>query len=140
METVGLLEHSEALATVIADSDVFCHYLERRKALVTSQSAQQLIARFQALKPNYEEARRFGRRYPNYQTIIAQTMAAKRAVDLHPLVAAYKRADRKLQQLLQAVSGKLAGAVSDSIKVPGPEVFFDQGCGTSCRCSPHVNV
>jgi cell fate (sporulation/competence/biofilm development) regulator YlbF (YheA/YmcA/DUF963 family) len=67
---------------------------------------------------------------------------AKRELDLTPSVSVFKKAERELESLLNEISEVLARAVSDSIKVPTGNPFFDNmscsgGCssGGGCGCN-----
>ncbi len=65
--------------------------------------------------------------------------AAKRAMDMHDTIAAFKIAERSLQALLDDVSGLIAHSVSENVKAPKDgAALSDSGCGCgsggTCGC------
>lgn len=139
LENNQVLDHAESLAGLISQSEPFRHYISRRQAVARSEQAQKLIQRFSNIKVKYEEVQRFGRYHPDFKKVIQETMTAKREMDLYPLIAEFKQAEKGMQDFLGAVSAELAGSVSKSIKVPNGDPFFDHGCGSggSCKCGTH---
>ena len=107
--------------------------------------AQQKMNKFVALKDLYEEVQRFGKYHPEYKRVNSEIRVAKREMDLHPTIADLKKAETDLQTVLDEISLKLGKAVSEQIKVPTGNLFFDSsssscssgGCGSggSCGCS-----
>ena len=95
------------------------------------------------IKEQYEDVQRFGKYHPDYKTITRQVRDVKREVDLHATIAAFKKAENELQKLLDEISVILGQAVSEHVKVPTGNPFFDTGsscgggCGSggSCGCS-----
>ncbi len=137
-ERVELLEHAEDLAKNILQSDLAEQYRICLYKLQTSDEAQRKIRHFVRLKDQYDEAQRFGKYHPDYKRIMSQIREAKREMDLDPDVAAFKLAENDLQSLLDQVSILIGGAVSQYIKVPTGNPFFDtSGCGSggACGCS-----
>jgi cell fate (sporulation/competence/biofilm development) regulator YlbF (YheA/YmcA/DUF963 family) len=73
---------------------------------------------------------------------MSQIREYKRDMDLDSHVAEFKLAENDLQSLLDEISMFVGGAVSQHIKVPSGNPFFDtsshgSGCGGggSCGCS-----
>lgn len=102
------------------------------------------IRQFIRIKEQYEEVQRFGRYHPDYKEVTRKTRAYKREVDMDQNVAAFRRAEMDLQSLLDEISLLLASAVSENIKVPTGNPFFETksacstgGCGSGggCGCS-----
>ena len=64
----------------------------------------------------------------------------KRQVDSSSTVISFKKAELELESLLNEISELIARAVSDTIKVPTGNPFFDNmscsgGCATGGGCS-----
>ncbi len=140
MTTVGLLDETDKLGKAIIQSDVFADYVMKKQQLQADGTAQQLIRRFNEMKLQHEEVQRFGRYHPDYKTVSAEIRKLKREMDVNPSVAAFRKAERELESLLNEVSGLIAHAVSDTIKVPTGNPFFDNmscsgGCGSGQGCS-----
>ena len=137
-ERVELIEYAEDLAKKILQSDLAEQYRICLYNLQSSDEAQRKIRHFVRLKDQYDEVQRFGKYHPDYKRIMSRIREAKREVDLDPDVAAFKLAENDLQSLLDQVSILIGGAVSQQIKVPTGNPFFDtSGCGGggACGCS-----
>ncbi|RYL95485.1 YlbF family regulator [Sporolactobacillus sp. THM7-4] len=141
MESVSLLDETDELASMMIQSELFRNYIAGKDAVNKDETAQALIRRFSRIKEKYNEVQRFGRYHPDYKSVIRQMMDVKREVDLNPTISAYKKAEKELGDLLGQISLKLARAVSESIKVPTGDPFFDRACSTGCggggKCRCH---
>jgi cell fate (sporulation/competence/biofilm development) regulator YlbF (YheA/YmcA/DUF963 family) len=144
LERIELLEEAELLARMIIKSEVADHYRESLQILQSDQEAQNLIKRFIHIKERYEEVARFGKYHPDYKEVNMETRYLKREVDLHPSIHGFKKAEKQLQELLDEISVLIGQSVSQYIKVPTGNPFFDSmsscstgGCGSggSCGCS-----
>lgn len=142
-ERIELLENAEELAAMVLDSDIAEHYRISLYRLQTNRETQNKIQKFVRLKDAYEDVQRFGRYHPDYKTIMIQVREAKRDMDMDMLVADFKKAENDLQSLLDEISMYVGKAVSEHVKVPTGNPFFDGGgcstggCGTGggCGCS-----
>jgi len=143
LERIELLEKAEQLAKMILASDIAEQYQLCLYKLQNNKETQQKINRFVNLKEHYEEVQRFGKYHPDYKKVMSQIREVKREMDLDPYVANFKVAENDLQYLLDEVGMLVAGAVSEQIKVPTSNPFFEThsshggGCGSggSCGCS-----
>ncbi|WJD80075.1 YlbF family regulator [Priestia megaterium] len=143
MRTVELLDESDHVANMVLQSDVAENYRQCLYRLNKDSHAQALIAEFVKIKEQYEDVQRFGKYHPDYKTITRQVRDVKRQVDLHATIVAFKKAENELQKLLDEISVILGQAVSEHVKVPTGNPFFDTGsscgggCGSggSCGCS-----
>ncbi|ADI27436.1 MULTISPECIES: YlbF family regulator [Geobacillus] len=141
LERIEILDKAEALAKMIVESDVADEYRRAFWRLKQDRRAQQLIARFVKLKERYEEVQRFGKYHPDYRDVMKEVREAKRELDLHETVAAFKEAEKVMQELLDEISVLIGKAVSEHVKVPtGNPYFLSAGCsggcgaGGSCGC------
>lgn len=139
LEIVDILDKSEELGQYILQSDPMKEYNEAKNEMDKDPVAQKLIARFNNMKDKYEEVERFGRYHPDYSTIMKEIRVAKREMDMHDTIAAYKRTETELQGFLDEISQIIARAVSDKIMVPiDGALFKDGGCGCGsgggCGC------
>ncbi|WP_066066442.1 YlbF family regulator [Neobacillus soli] len=142
LERIELLEHAEELAKMVLESDIAEQYQICLYKLQNNREAQRKINRFVSLKELYDEAQRFGKYHPDYKRVMTQIREYKREMDLDPLVAEFKLVENDLQDLLDAISIIVGGAVSEHIKVPTGNQFFETksshgaGCGSggSCGC------
>ncbi|SER96899.1 Cell fate regulator YlbF, YheA/YmcA/DUF963 family (controls sporulation, competence, biofilm development) [Gracilibacillus ureilyticus] len=139
MEIVDILDKSEVLGQVILQSEVKQSFDEAKERMENDKEAQLLISKFNQMKDLYEEVERFGRYHPDYSTIMKEIRVAKREMDMHETIAAYKAAETQLQHLLDEVSQIVAYSVSDKVKVPKDGALLtDGGCGCGsgggCGC------
>jgi cell fate (sporulation/competence/biofilm development) regulator YlbF (YheA/YmcA/DUF963 family) len=143
-ERIELLDHSEYLAKMILKSDIADKYRVCLYNLQINKETQRKIHQFVSLKDLYEEVQRFGKYHPDYKRVMTQIRVAKREMDLDDNVAAFKLAENDLQGLLDEISVLIGGAVSDQIKVPTGNPFFETssgcssgGCGSGGGCGHH---
>ncbi len=142
LERVELLEQAEQLAKMVLESEIAEQYQICLYKLQNNRESQRKINRFVSLKELYDEVQRFGKYHPDYKKVMTQIRESKREMDLDPLVAEFKLAENDLQDLLDAISIIVGGAVSEHIKVPTGNQFFEtnsnhsSGCGGggSCGC------
>jgi len=140
MEYVDILDESEFVGKMILQSDVMEQYQSAKKVLDEDKEAQNLIRTFADVKEHYEDVQRFGRYHPDYYDIMKQVRSKKRDMDLNDKVAAFKIAERNLQNLLDEVSQFVAESVSEQIKAPKDgAALTDSGCGCgsggACGCA-----
>ena len=145
LETIDIIEKAEALGEIVIQSEIGENYFHHLYKVKNDKLAQQKMNKFVALKDLYEEVQRFGKYHPEYKRVNTEIRVAKREMDLHPTIADFKRAETDLQTVLDEISLKLGKAVSEQIKVPTGNLFFDSsssscssgGCGSggSCGCA-----
>lgn len=139
-ETIHLLEKAEFIGDLIVQSDLADTYRYYYKKLRTDPETRRKIEEFTKMKDLYEEVQRFGRFHPDYKEIMQKTRERKRAMDLDENVASFRKAEMELQSLLDEISIIIARSVSEHIKVPTGNPFFETGgcgggCGTGGGCS-----
>jgi cell fate (sporulation/competence/biofilm development) regulator YlbF (YheA/YmcA/DUF963 family) len=142
LDQTVLLEESLQLAEMVSNSSIADAYRESKYILEQDTEAQKMIARFSAMKEKYDEVQRFGRYHPDYHTVSDQVRTLKRELDFHENIARFKKAEKDLEKLLMECSRIIADSVSEQIKVPTGNPFFDEsscsgGCGSggSCGCA-----
>src|SRR5699024_11088030 len=113
MDHVKILDKSDLLAKMILDSETMNAYNRAQTELQNDTDAQQLIQDFNEMKSHYEDVQRFGRYHPDYTDIMRDVRRVKRKMDMNDKVAAYKIAERNLQNLLDEVSELIAHSVSE---------------------------
>ncbi|MCM3710048.1 YlbF family regulator [Sporosarcina luteola] len=141
-EWMSIIEQSETLSDMLLSSEIVEEYRRANHAVYSDKTLAKTIYDFTNMKERYEEVQRFGRYHPDYKTVMKDIRIQKRELDMNEQVAALRLAENDVQRLLNEVSAIIAGAVSDSIKVPAGDSFFVDtscggGCGTggSCSCS-----
>lgn len=143
MERVNILQTAETLSQMVLESQAGENYLLCLYKMQNDREAQQKIGRFASLKGLYEEVQRFGKYHPDYKRVNLEIREVKREMDLHPTIVEFKKAETEIQSILDEISMKIGHAVSQHIKVPSGNPFFESlsscggGCGSggSCGCS-----
>ncbi|MDR7072124.1 YlbF family regulator [Fictibacillus barbaricus] len=142
IDQTELLDGSFALADMVSNSSIAEDYRYMKHILEQDKQAQEMIARFSEMKDKYEEVQRFGKYHPDFHTVSSQIRTLKRELDFHENIANFKKAEKELESLLIECSRILAYSVSEQIKVPTGNPFFDEsscsgGCGSggSCGCA-----
>ncbi|KAA1042694.1 YlbF family regulator [Macrococcus equipercicus] len=132
-----LLDYAEGINRMILSSESYINYRNNTLQMQCDPEVERLRKRFIRLKERYDEVMRFGRYHPDYMEVMLETRRAKKAYDLHPMVAAAKQAETALQTLLDEVIVSVSAAVSSEIKVDRGNPFFtaDHQCGGGCSCS-----
>ncbi|WP_424237116.1 YlbF family regulator [Bhargavaea ginsengi] len=133
-EWLRVIEESELLSRMIVSSEEAEIYRLAHHRVYSDPGLVQEISDFARLKEQYEEVQRFGRYHPDYTTVMKEVRVKKRDLDLNDKVAALKVAENDLQDLLDEVSLLIGKTVSESVKVPVSNPFFesDSACGGSC--------
>ncbi|MBB6449414.1 cell fate (sporulation/competence/biofilm development) regulator YlbF (YheA/YmcA/DUF963 family) [Geomicrobium halophilum] len=138
---IELLDESEELSKMILSSQIYQSFVEARQTMLEDEEAQRLIEDFNHHKIKFEEVQRFGKYHPDYSEVTKALRLAKRNMDVCESVSAYKLAERSLEKLLTEISELLASSISQNIKVPSSNPYFDEtscsgGCGSggSCNC------
>ncbi|HLU23627.1 YlbF family regulator [Lederbergia graminis] len=134
IESVELLDRAELLGELILTSEIAEKYRFYYKKLYNDPETKRKIAEFSKMKDLYEDVQRFGRYHPDYKEIMVKTRQLKRDMDLDENVANFRKAETELQGLLDEVSMIIGKSVSENIKVPTGNPFFETGSSCSGGC------
>jgi cell fate (sporulation/competence/biofilm development) regulator YlbF (YheA/YmcA/DUF963 family) len=141
IERLEILDQTKDLANMVLQSDEAEEYRRFYYKLKNNTQSQIRISKFVKLKEQYEDVQRFGRYHPDYSRINKEVREAKREMDLDENVAGFRRAETALQSMLDEISIIVGQAVSEHIKVPSGNPFFETGsscsggCGSGGGCS-----
>lgn len=135
IEGIEILEKADQLAAMIIDSEEAEHYRQCLYKLKNNKETQKKISDFVKMKEHYEEVQRFGKYHPDYKKVMMSVRELKRDMDLDMNVAEFRKAENAIQAILDEVSALIGRSVSEHIKVPTGNPFFDStsGCGGGCR-------
>ncbi|MFP3671855.1 YlbF family regulator [Bacillus sp. SIMBA_031] len=145
IESVKLQSEAEQLAGMILQSEAAENYRDCYKRLREDEEAGRIIRSFMSVKEQYEDVQRFGKYHPDYREISRKMREMKRELDLNDKVAEFKKAETELQSLLDEISIELGTAVSEHVKVPTGNPYFDGlsscggGCGSGGGCGCKVS-
>lgn len=138
---VLILDEADSLSSMILSSTLAETYRQAYQAVYTDKKLVEQINRFNKMKEQYEDVQRFGKYHPDYHTIMKEIRQQKRALDLDERIANLKVAENELQDLLDEISLLIGKTISEAVKVPVSNPFFDtssscgSGCGTGGGCS-----
>src|SRR5699024_7764408 len=102
---------------MINHSDVMHQYKEANNAMKEDEEAQRLIRAFSHMKDQYDDVQRFGHYHLDYQTNMKEVRSAKRQIDLHHTVEAFKVQERNLLPFIAEISECIAGCASEHMMV-----------------------
>lgn len=133
-EWLDILDETDVLSRMILQSEQVANYRLAYKAVYEDEALVQQIQAFQRMKDHYEDVQRFGKYHPDYHTIMKSIRTQKRALDMHDAISALRVAENDVQDLLDEVSLLIGRSVSEAVKVPVSNPFFQTGssCGTGC--------
>ncbi|ALC80948.1 MULTISPECIES: YlbF family regulator [Bacillus] len=142
LESLQIQSEANHLSNMILSSEIAEEYRICQARLRQDQEVQKLISDFAKIKEQYEDVQRFGKYHPEYREISKKMRDVKRELDLNDAVAAFKKAETELQAVLDEISIEIGQAVSEHVKVPTGNPYFDSlsscggGCGSggSCGC------
>jgi len=134
IESVKIIEKAELIAELVIASEIADKYRVSYHKLMNDKATKKKIVEFTKMKELYADVQRFGRYHPDYKEIMIKTRERKREMDLDENVANFRRAETELQTLLDEISLIIGRSVSEHIKVPTGNPFFDSGssCGGGC--------
>jgi len=143
-EWAFILDEADVLSSMILNSEPVRKYQKARQAVYGDRVLVEKIAAFNRMKEQYEDVQRFGKYHPDYYKIMKEIRKQKRELDLNEKVADLKLAENELQDMLDEISLILAKAVSEAVKVPVSNPFFETschsgGCGSGGKCSCSVS-
>lgn len=132
IDITKIMEETDQLAQLLVQSEEAKHYLFCKEQVAKDKEAQTLIKQFVDKKDQFEEVERFGKYHPDHDRVKQEMRETKRKLDTNTHVVHFKKAERELESILNEVSKIVAYAVSEQIKVPTGNPFWDaQGCGGS---------
>lgn len=134
LERVEILDAAENIAEMILHSDTMEFYNICLNNIRNSKESQKKIMAFSKMKEQYEDVQRFGKYHPDYMEVIIATRKLKREMDMDANVAEFKKAENDLQGLLDEISLLIGRSVSEHIKVPMGNPFFEHSSGCSGSC------
>lgn len=132
LERMAILDKADELAAMITESEESEHYRKSLYKLKNSRETQRKIQDFVKMKELYEEVQRFGKYHPEYKRVMMSIRELKRDMDMDAHVAEFRRAETGLQNLLDEISMMIGRSVSEHIKVPAGNPFFESSCGGGC--------
>lgn len=133
-EWVMILDEVDQLNDLILNSDVHRQLVDATEAVYSNPSLVQKITEFNKTKDLYEDVQRFGKYHPDYTQILKLIRTQKRELDMDETISALKVAENEFQDLLDEIGIIIGKTISEAVKVPVSNPFFqtDTGCGGSC--------
>lgn len=142
---VFILDEIDQLNTMILSSKQMKALHQAHQAVYSDNELVTKIQEFNRMKELYEDVQRFGKYHPDYNRVMKEIRAQKRALDLDERIANLKIAENDYQDLLDEISVIIAHTVSPAVKVSVGNPFLTSssscstgGCGTGGGCSCSV--
>jgi len=132
LDMSAILLRAYDVGDMINASAELADYLYCKQAMEADSEVAQVAKQFAKAKERFEECERFGHFHPNYHEALEQVQRVQDQLDAMEPVRRFKSAEDKLDELLFTISGMIAHAVSDSIKVPGNKLTLGN---SGCNCS-----
>lgn len=139
---VFILDEIDQLNTMILSSEQMKALHQAHQAVYSDNELVTKIQEFNRMKELYEDVQRFGKYHPDYNRVMKEIRAQKRALDLDERIANLKIAENEYQDLLDEISVIIAHTVSPAVKVSVGNPFLTSssscstgGCGTGGGCS-----
>ncbi len=136
LDMAAIILKAYELGDFINGSVLVSEYSEAKRQVEEDLELAAIVGRFEKAKERFEECKRFGHFHPNYHEALQEVHRIQEELDQRPAVARFKAAERALDELLYAVSERIARSVSDTIKVPAnDDPLSGGGCGSGGSCS-----
>ncbi|MDF2935562.1 MAG: regulatory protein YlbF [Paenibacillaceae bacterium] len=136
LDMSALLLRAYELGDMILASEEAMRYLAEKERLSGDPAAQELIGQLGKKRELFEECQRFGHFHPEYHKAMDAVKEVQDQLDALPNVQAFKEAEKSLDGLLYDISALIAGAVSDTVKVPSNDPLPKEGgCSSGGSCS-----
>lgn len=135
IDLTAILDETDRLNELILHSQEARQYRLCKLRMDQDEEAQACVQQFIAKKELFEEVERFGKYHPDYARVKQEMRVIKRSLDMNEHVARFKKAEKELENIMADISKTIAHAVSETIKVPTGNAFFDEaavngGCGS----------
>lgn len=137
---IEILDQLDALNDMIMQTEEYKQYCHYKLLLEQDLEVKSLINKFTKLKEDFEEVQRFGKYHPDFSTKRREINQFKKEMDMHPIIMEFRRAEFKLQGMLDEVLYHVSHEVSDHVNIVSDNPFFANGdslgCSTggSCGC------
>ncbi|MFD2829840.1 YlbF family regulator [Corticicoccus populi] len=137
---IEILDQLDALNEKITQTEEYKQYCHYRLLLDSDTEVKNLIDKFSKLKIDFEEVQRFGKYHPDFSTKRREINQFKKEMDMNPVIMEFRRAEYKLQEMLDEVLYHISQVVSEHVNVVSNNPFFASGdslgCSTggSCGC------
>lgn len=134
-----LEDQCDALTASIMDSKTVKDYRAGWQKMTQCPETEKLKHEFARLKTVFEDIEGLGSYAPGYKETEKALRQAKRALDLNENVASFRITETRLQELLDEIVLRIAGTISENIKVDAGNPFFETGSNSGCGgiCHEH---
>lgn len=131
-------EKVDQLLAAVRTSQSFQDYQQAKSALSKDPAVTVARKAFEAAKEDFERIAAYGNYASGYRDKQIAVYQKKRALDLLPIVSAFRQTETDLQEMLDQIGGSIAHSISESVKVDAGNPFFEEdsdGCRGNCHAS-----
>ncbi len=126
------VKYMDAFIEEVKQHSSYKTLIRLNQAMREDEQVLTAIERFKEAEKSYREAQKYGEYYPDYKKLKKAFIEAKTTLYTHPIVNAYKEAERALEDLLDASAFKLCESISDRIMVKTRLPIPRKKGGVSC--------
>lgn len=136
-----ILDSLDSINYMVTETEEYKNYCNYKTLLDTDDEVRGMIKHFARLKENFIDVERFGKYHPDFSTKRKEINQYKKALDMHPIIMEYRRAEFQLQSLLDEILFIIWQSVSPHANIVSSNPFFsnssNSGCATggSCGCA-----
>lgn len=131
-----LLLRAYDIGDLVKQSAEVAEYSYWKSVVDANEQVRELVKKFEKAKELFVECERFGRFHPDYNSAKDKVQDVQRELNEIECVSRFKTAELAVDDLLHAIAAEIAGAVSETIKVPSNDPLpKGGGCGSGGSCS-----
>ncbi|WP_225446597.1 YlbF family regulator [Paenibacillus rhizovicinus] len=131
-----LLLRAYDIGDLVNQSVEVAEYAYWKSVVDANEQVRELVKKFAKAKELFEECQRFGRFHPDYHAAKDKVQDVQQQLNEIDCVRQFKAAEQAVDDLLHAIAAEIAGAVSETIKVPSNDPLpKGGGCGSGGSCS-----
>ena len=134
-----IMDSLDSLNDMVMNTEEYKNYFKYKGLLDTDDEVRNMIKHFARLKEGFIDVERFGKYHPDFSTKRKEINQYKKALDMHPIIMEYRRAEFQLQSLLDEILFIVGQSVSPHANIVSSNPFFsnssNSGCATGGSCS-----
>ncbi|QHT61847.1 YlbF family regulator [Paenibacillus lycopersici] len=131
-----LLLRAYDIGDLVNQSAEVAEYAYWKTVVDEHEQVRELVKKFAKAKELFADCERFGRFHPDYHAAKDKVKEVEAQLNGIECVSRFKAAEQAVDDLLLAIATEIAGAVSETIKVPSNDPLpKGGGCGGGGSCS-----
>lgn len=128
-------DQTQSVIEQIFKSHSYKEYITKKQEMSIDDEVKVIRDEFLEKKEAFDRIAEYGKYAPDYRERQRGLRKAKRALDLHPKVAAFRLAETQLQGILDEIIINIAEIFSEDVIVETGNPFFEKGSACRGGCS-----